>query len=65
MNMREIIATIDEDGNVKIETKGFKGADCLKATLQLERALGIKTGDVKTREFNDTANTTQSVRNVR
>lgn len=49
----EIIVTVGADGSTKIETRGFKGADCLKATADLERKLGVTTGDVKTREFTE------------
>lgn len=52
---REIIVTVDAQGNTVIETKGFTGSDCLKATADLEKALGVKTEDRKTREYNQTA----------
>ena len=48
--MREIIVSFD-NGKVEIETKGFVGSDCLKATAALEKALGVKTSDDKTAEF--------------
>ena len=53
--MEEIICEIDERGNVVFEGKGFVGADCIKETAALEAALGNKTSDIKTREFNQTA----------
>ena len=56
--MKEIIVTIGTDGSSKVETKGFAGAECLKATADLEAALGKKTNDTKTREFHATASAT-------
>jgi DUF2997 family protein len=49
--MKEILITIGPDGSTSVETKGFQGAECLKATADIERALGKTTGDVKTPEF--------------
>jgi len=46
-----IAQEVDEAGNVSIETKGFTGSDCIKETMELERALGRKTGDMKTAEY--------------
>lgn len=60
--MREIIVDIDKDGNSVITTKGFKGSDCLKATADLEKALGAKTSDVKTREYSQAAEGEQKQR---
>lgn len=59
---REIIVTVDANGNTVIETKGFSGSDCLKATMDLEKALGATTADRKTREFNQQATTEQKQR---
>lgn len=59
----EIIVTFDAQGNSRIETKGFKGADCLKATADLERALGTKTSDTKTREYSQRADAVDVQRN--
>jgi hypothetical protein len=49
--MQEITVTIAADGSVKVGTKGFKGAACLKATEILERALGKKGAELKTPEY--------------
>lgn len=38
--MKEIILTVDIDGRTKLETKGFKGKACLKASKFLKDALG-------------------------
>lgn len=39
--MKTIEVTIDKDGGVKIEAKGFTDASCLAATKDLEQALGV------------------------
>ena len=49
--MAEIIVNIDREGNVSMETKGFKGPSCLKATEELEKVLGKKTSEKKTAEY--------------
>jgi hypothetical protein len=49
--MKEIIVTVAEDGSVVVETKGFKGASCQKATEELERSLGKKVSETKTPEW--------------
>ncbi len=49
--MREIIITFD-GADVTIETKGFKGAECQKATAELEKALGgRRTSETLTAEY--------------
>tara|TARA_R110002110_G_scaffold92311_2_gene240691 strand:+ start:217 stop:402 length:186 start_codon:yes stop_codon:yes gene_type:complete len=48
--MKEIIVTIDAQGNTVITTKGFAGTECLKETAEIEKALGAKTKDERTRE---------------
>jgi hypothetical protein len=40
--MKEIIMTVDFNGAVAVETKGFKGKACLKASAFLEHALGTE-----------------------
>lgn len=57
--MREIIITIAPDGDTKVEAVGFQGAECLKATAAIERALGKTTGDVKKPEFQQTTTAKQ------
>ena len=53
--MREIIVNIDAQGNTVITTKGFAGTECLKETAEIEKALGAKTKDERTRESFATA----------
>lgn len=59
--MKTIIVTI-ENGNPRVETKGFVGAECLKATAELERALGVVTKDQRTPEFHARVAATERVR---
>jgi hypothetical protein len=49
--MKQIILTIDEEGGVKLETKGYSGHGCKAASKALEEALGIKTADKPTAEM--------------
>lgn len=49
--MSEIIVTVDEVGEVKVEGKGFAGKSCVEATRELEQALGTVTADTKKAEF--------------
>lgn len=62
--MKQIIVTIGPDGTPKVETKGFAGAECLKATAALEAALGGAVEIEKTPEFYATvkANDVQKAR---
>lgn len=54
---KEIIVTFDGDA-VTIETKGYAGAECEAATADVERALGVRTANVRTPEFHRAASTT-------
>jgi len=47
--MKSITVTFD-NGKATIETSGFTGKDCLKATMALEAKLGTVTGDTLTAE---------------
>lgn len=49
--MKTIQIKIAPDGGISIETKGFTGADCEKATKEIEAALGVKTSDKKTPDY--------------
>jgi acylphosphatase len=44
---RDLVITIDPDGNVKIEVEGVAGKDCMDFTAWLEAELG----DVTDRQF--------------
>jgi hypothetical protein len=41
--MKEIIVDISDDGEVRIETKGFKGKACVKEAQFLKELLGKET----------------------
>ena len=44
--------TVDiANGQATVETRGFQGKACLDATAELEKAMGLKTSDRKTPEF--------------
>jgi hypothetical protein len=47
----DIIVDISPEGEVKIEGRGFKGAECHKATAALEAALGKIVSSRPTPEF--------------
>lgn len=49
--MQKTITVTIEDGKSLIETKGFSGKACKDATADLEKAMGIKTSDRNTPEF--------------
>ena len=55
MNLQEIDVTIEPNGEVRVEVRGFTGGECLQATEGLEKALG---GEIVTREM--TAEASQS-----
>lgn len=40
MNLEQIEVFIDANGKVHLQTSGFTGDDCLKATQELEALLG-------------------------
>jgi hypothetical protein len=54
--MKTIEITVNPLGETKIETKGFSGSECLEATRELERALGMTSNDKRTAEFYSQAN---------
>jgi hypothetical protein len=41
--VKSIKLTVSPKGETKIEAFGFQGADCLQATLAIERAIGKVT----------------------
>ena len=46
------VITIDiKGGSTTVATRGFTGKACQDATAELEKALGFKTSDAKTPEF--------------
>jgi hypothetical protein len=55
---RTIEVIVGPGGELQIDAVGFKGPDCEKATLFLEKALGVVGKKVKKPEFHQHANTT-------
>lgn len=43
--MQEIIVTIDDAGEVKVEVAGVTGGSCVDLTEKLEAALGVAQAD--------------------
>ena len=41
--MKEIVIDISSDGEIRIETKGFKGKACLEESQFLKNLLGTET----------------------
>ena len=49
--MKRIEITVDNAGNSQVETKGFSGSECLKASKFIETALGKQKTNKRTGEF--------------
>jgi len=56
---RVIEVTVSPAGEATVQTKGYAGADCLRASKFLEDALGVAAADRKTAEFYQPASTEQ------
>ena len=57
--MSKIIEIIvSPNGETKLETKGFAGAECQQASKFIEQALGVAAGEQVTAEFH-VSNATQ------
>jgi hypothetical protein len=48
---RVIEITVSPKGETTVQTKGYAGADCLRASRFLEQALGTPSAEKKTTEF--------------
>ncbi len=60
--VRVIQVTVSPKGETTIQTKGYAGADCLRASKFLEEALGVAQADRKTAEFYQEAAAQQEAR---
>jgi hypothetical protein len=49
--MKTIEITVDKDGRVTVETKGFAGGSCREASRLVEEALGARTSERLTAEY--------------
>ena len=58
---RVIEVVVSPQGETTVQTKGYAGADCLKASKFLEQALGVTSADRRTAEFYQTTPTEQHV----
>lgn len=60
--MKTIEITINPQGQVRLQTKGFAGTACQQASKFLEEALGVNQGDSKTAEFYQPAQAQQQAK---
>jgi hypothetical protein len=58
---RVIEVVVSPRGETTVQTKGYAGADCLRASKFLEQALGIASADRTTGEYYLTAPAEQHV----
>ena len=49
--MKVIEIIVEPDGETRVETKGFTGAECRQASQFLEQALGNRVSEQLTAEF--------------
>jgi hypothetical protein len=49
--VKTIEITVDREGRVTVETKGFAGGSCREASRFVEEALGVRTSERSTAEF--------------
>ena len=57
--MKTIEIIVSSDGQLRLETRGFQGAECQAASQFLERALGRRTGEQLTPEYHQVASEEQ------
>jgi len=58
---RIIEVLVSPQGETTVQTKGYTGSDCLRASKFLEQSLGVAANDTKTAEFYSTADAQQQV----
>ena len=56
---KTIEIVVSPDGQTKVETKGFAGAECQEASRFVEVALGRRLGEQLTAEFHSARNTSE------
>jgi len=52
---KTIEITVASDGQTRVETKGFAGAECREASRFVEEALGVRVREQTTSEFHQTS----------
>lgn len=62
MNQQQVIVTVGETGDVKVEANGCVGNGCAALTAEIEKAIGKTTGDVKKSEFHQQAQAGQQAK---
>jgi hypothetical protein len=58
--MRVIEVTVSPTGETTVQTKGYAGGDCLRASRFLEEALGTVAADKRTAEFYESTSLDQN-----
>ncbi len=58
---RVIEVIVSPQGDTTVQTKGYAGTDCLKASKFLEQALGVTIADHRTAEYHQAATTQQQI----
>jgi hypothetical protein len=59
---RVLEVTVSPRGETTVQTRGYAGADCLRASRFLEEALGAPTAERRTAEFYQAAPARQQAR---
>ena len=62
--MKTIEITVDPEGRVTVETKGFVGGECRGASRPFEMALGVRTAERLTAEFHQPHRADQPLRQL-
>ena len=60
--MKTIEITVDPQGQVTVQTRGFTGGACREASKFIERALGQRTDETLTAEFHQGQQSDQELR---
>jgi hypothetical protein len=59
--MRVIEVTVSPTGETQIQTKGYSGGACLKASQFLQDALGVVESDRRTAEYHQSTEQQQEI----
>ncbi|WP_254509501.1 DUF2997 domain-containing protein [Anatilimnocola floriformis] len=60
--MKIIEVTVSPKGETRIETKGFAGGECRRASRSMEAALGVRASEQLTTEFYQQSSVRQSLK---